>query len=65
MLKGLEKRNEKAITMVDSFAASKTAVERTHFYWGQQRAEALASHNAIIMDLARSHSWNIAIEYDI
>jgi hypothetical protein len=65
MLKGLDKRNEKAIAMVDWFAASKTAVERTRFYWGQQRAEALAAHNAIVMDLARSHSWNVAIEYDI
>jgi hypothetical protein len=51
--------------MVDWFAASKTAVERTHFYWGQQRSEALASHNTIVMELARSHSWSVAIEYDI
>jgi hypothetical protein len=29
------------------------------------RAEAFAQHHKLVMDLGRSHSWDIAMEYDI
>ncbi|KAF8577821.1 hypothetical protein K439DRAFT_1621790 [Ramaria rubella] len=63
--RGLDRQLEKAISMVDWLATSKAVVERTHFHWGATRADALSSHSSLLMELARLHSWDVAMEYDI
>ncbi|KAF8572773.1 hypothetical protein K439DRAFT_1625542 [Ramaria rubella] len=63
--KGLDRRSEKAISMVDWLAASKAAAEHTHFHWGDTRADTLSAHSSLIMELACSHGWDVAMEYDI
>jgi hypothetical protein len=55
-LKYLNKQNERAISLVDWLKASKTAVEQTSLYWGEEWAALLATHNAIVADLVHSHS---------
>ncbi|KAF8576010.1 hypothetical protein K439DRAFT_1623154 [Ramaria rubella] len=63
--KGLDRWSEKAISMVDWLAASKAAAECTRFHWGDARVDALSAHSSLVMKLARSHGWEVAMEYDI
>jgi hypothetical protein len=63
--KGLDRRNEKSISAVEWYVASHTAEECTSFYHGKSREEDLAAHHRHVMDLARSHTWEVAMEYDI
>jgi hypothetical protein len=63
--KGLNRRNEKSISVVDWYAASMAAKGRIREHFGEGRATALAAHHKIVMDLGHSHNWDIAMEYDI
>ncbi|KAG1893433.1 uncharacterized protein F5891DRAFT_985868 [Suillus fuscotomentosus] len=63
--KGLDRSNELSISTVDWIAASRTAEERTLFYWGVERANALSSHHQVVLDIGRTHSWLVAMHYDI
>ena len=51
--------------MVDWYAASAAAKEHIREHFGEARATALAAHHRIVMDLRRSHNWEIAMEDDI
>jgi hypothetical protein len=64
-VKSLDRRNEKLISTVDWHAAARAAEERICFHHGIARTEAFAAHHKLVMDLGRSHSWDIAMEYDI
>ena len=63
--KGLDRRNEKSISAVEWYAASHAAEELTSFYHGKSREEDLTAHHRHVMDLACSHTWEVAMEYDI
>lgn len=63
--KGLDRRNEKSISIVDWYAASTAAEGRIREHFGEARATALAAHHRIVMDLGRSHNWETAMEYDV
>jgi hypothetical protein len=63
--KSLDRRNEKLISAVDWHAAACAAEERIRFHHSEACAEAFASHHRLVMDLGRSHNWEIAMEYDI
>lgn len=63
--KGLDRRNETTIATLDWHAAARVVEDRTRFHHGEARANALASHHAIILSLGRTHGWSFAIEYDI
>ncbi|KAF8583404.1 hypothetical protein K439DRAFT_1617504 [Ramaria rubella] len=63
--KSLDRCTERSISMIDWHAASKTAVDHTRFHWGDTRAEALATHNTLVMELTHPHNWEIAMDYDI
>ena len=62
--KGLDQRNERSILVVDWYVAS-TAAEGHVRHFGEGRAAALAAHHKIVMDLGRSHNWDITMEYNI
>ena len=64
-LKSLDHHNEKSISVVDWLVAAHAAEERTHFHNGKAQADALAMHHKVVMDLGHTHSWEIAVEYDI
>jgi len=64
-VKGFDRRDERAIELVDWLGAARVAEERTRAHHGNVRADALASHHQIVTDLARSHGWPVAVEYDI
>ena len=64
-VKSLERRNEKAISIVDWHAAAHAAEERTWFHHGEACAEALSVHHRLVMDLGHTHSWDIAMDYDV
>jgi hypothetical protein len=64
-VKSLDRRNEKSISAVDWHAAARAAEERIRFHHGEARASAFVAHHKLVMDLGRSHSWEIAMEYDI
>ena len=65
LVKSLDWCSKKSITVVDWHTASHAAEERTCFHHSEAQAEALAMHHKIIMDLDCTHSWEVAIEYDI
>jgi hypothetical protein len=64
-VKALDRRNEKLISAVDWHAAARAAEERIRFHHGEARAAAFATHHKLVMDLGRSHNWEIAMDYDI
>lgn len=64
-VKTLDRRNEKFISTVDWYAAARAAEERIRFHHGNTRADAFATHHKLVMDLGRSHSWEIAMDYDV
>jgi hypothetical protein len=64
-VKNLDRRNEKLISTVDWHAAACAAEERIRFHHGEARAAAFATHHKLVMDLGRSHNWDIAMEYDV
>lgn len=63
--KGLDRRNETSINTFDWIAASHVAEKRILFHHGGARADALAKHHAVVLELARSHTWDIAMDYDV
>ena len=64
-VKGLDRRAERSISIVDWIASGKAVEERTRVHHGDVRAAALASHHAVVLGLARIHSWDLVMEYDI
>ena len=64
-VKSLDRRNEKLISTVDWHAAACAAEERICFHHGDACAAAFAAHHKLVMDLGRSHGWDIAMEYDV
>jgi hypothetical protein len=64
-VKSLDRRNEKSISAVDWHAAARAAEERIRFHHGDARASAFIAHHKLVMDLGRSHNWEVAMEYDI
>ena len=64
-IKSLDWRNEKSISTVDWHAAACATEKRIRFHHGASRAEAFTAHHKLVMDLGRSHSWDIAMDYDI
>ncbi|KAG1727420.1 hypothetical protein EDB19DRAFT_1833115 [Suillus lakei] len=65
MAKGLDRRNERSITLSDWIGAADAAEERTEHYHGAVRARALKAHHSVVLGLSRSHSWDMEVEYDI
>ena len=63
--KGFDRRDERSIELVDWLGAARVAEDRTRFHHGNARADALASHHQVVTDMARSHGWPVAVEYDI
>src|ERR1700722_7994885 len=63
--KGLDRKTERQIQMVDWQAAAHVAEDRIRAHHGDERAEALAAHHRIVTDLAHLHGWRTAVEYDI
>ena len=63
--KGLDRRNETSINTFDWITASHAAEKQTAFHHGGVRANALARHHATTLELARSHTWEIAMDYNI
>src|SRR6202011_4285549 len=63
--KGLDRRSEKSISLIDWSAASETCEKRIRFHWGDTRAAAFEAHHKVVMKIARTHGWDIAMEYDI
>jgi hypothetical protein len=63
--KGLDRRGEKAILMIDWLSASSTVVEHTKIHWGAERASALAAHNVVVLGIAKLHKWELVVDYDI
>ena len=64
-VKNLDRRNEKLISVVDWHAASRATEERIRFHHGDYRADAFAAHHKLVMDLGRSHGWEVAMDYDV
>jgi len=63
--KGLDRKDEKSISMIEWLGVARAAEERILIHHGETRASMLRLHHHIVSDLARTHSWAIAVEYDI
>lgn len=66
-VKKFDRQNERAIGPTQWQAAAKLATELARQYWPQSetRANALAKHHDHVIELANSHSWRVALDYDI
>ncbi|KIJ53939.1 hypothetical protein M422DRAFT_241195 [Sphaerobolus stellatus SS14] len=66
-IKKFDRNDERSIKEGQWQAASKLAVELARQYWpqGTIRAEALAKHHDVVTEIADSHSWQVAVAYDI
>ena len=64
-VKLLDQCNKKSISVVEWHAAARVAKERTRFHHGEAQANTLALHHKVVMDLGRTHSWEVTVEYDI
>jgi hypothetical protein len=49
----------------DWIGAADTAEDRTGHYHGATCAKALKAHHSVVLGLSRSHSWDVAVEYNI
>jgi hypothetical protein len=63
--KGLDRKEEKSVSMVEWLGAARAAEERILVHHGESRAFMLRAHHHIVSDLARTHGWTVAVEYDI
>ncbi|KAG0692653.1 hypothetical protein DFH29DRAFT_882190 [Suillus ampliporus] len=63
--KGLDCSRERSIRFHEWLTASRIVEERVAFHHGASRGAAFASHHRVISDLASSHGWDIAQEYNI
>ncbi|KAI6140126.1 hypothetical protein BKA82DRAFT_20507 [Pisolithus tinctorius] len=63
--KSLDQVNELSISAADWINAACTAEECTHFHHGEEHANALASHHQVVTSISASHSWLVAMHYDI
>ncbi|KIJ36502.1 hypothetical protein M422DRAFT_261054 [Sphaerobolus stellatus SS14] len=66
-VKKLDWQDERAIREGPWQAASKLAVDLARQHWPQReiRADALSKHHSIVTEIADSHSWQIAVAYNI
>ena len=64
-LKLLDRCNEKLISVTDWHVAVQAAEDHTCVHHGIEHAEALTVHHRLVMDLACSHTWDTAMNYDI
>ena len=64
-VKSLDCCNEKLISTIDWYASARAMEDHIHLYHGDACAAAFATHHKLEMDLAHSHGWDIAMEYDI
>ncbi|KAJ7036336.1 hypothetical protein C8F04DRAFT_1181353, partial [Mycena alexandri] len=56
-VKGLDRGGEKAITMVEWYAAASAVESRIRFHHGDLRGDAFAGHHRVVLDIARTHLW--------
>lgn len=63
--KGLDRSKERAIKFHDWLTASRAVEERITALHGAGRGAAFTSHHKVVSELASSHGWEIAHEYDI
>lgn len=63
--KGLDRSKERAIKFHEWLTASRAVEERITALHGASRGAAFASHHKVVSELASSHGWEIAHEYDI
>lgn len=63
--KGLDHQNDTSINTFDWIAVSHVTENQVTFHHGGVRAEALAKHHGTVLELAWSHSWDIAVDYNI
>ena len=64
--KGLNRCDEKAITLADWLGAAAAAEECTCFHHGTVCAKALVAHHEIVKGLTwLPNGWAVAVEYDI
>ena len=45
--------------------AARAAQEQTQFHHRDAHADTLAAHHKLVMDLGRTHNWDVAMDYDI
>jgi len=63
--KGLDRSRERSIRFHEWLAASRAVDECIAFHHGDARGAAFISHHKIVSELASSHGWDIAQDYDI
>ena len=64
-VKGLDRRDENQIEMVDWQAAAHATESCIRVHHGNEHADALTAHHKTVLDLAHLHGWSIAVDYDI
>lgn len=65
MAKPLNRKDEKSISIIKWLSAASTAEDWTLFHHGETHAKTLAAHHKFVPELARLHSWQVAVENDV
>lgn len=63
--KGLDRSNERQITLSEWLAGASTVEGLVRKHHGDARADALLAHHRHVVNIARTHNWTVALEYDI
>ncbi len=63
--RGLDRSGEASISILEWVDAAAIAVKRIRVYHGDVRGDALEAHHRIVLGLATSVSWQVAVLYDI
>lgn len=63
--RGLDRSGEASISILEWIDAAAIAVKRMRVHHGDVRGDALEAHHRVVLGLATSVSWQVAVLYDI
>ena len=63
--RGLDRSGEASISILEWIDTAAIAVKRIRVHHGDVRGDALEAHHRVVLGLATSVSWQVAVLYDI
>lgn len=64
-VKTTNRHDERRISPIEWRAAARVVEERMRIHHGESRAEMFKAHHLVVEGIAASHSWDLAVEYDM
>lgn len=64
-VKSVPRNDECRITPIEWRSAARVVEDRMHVHHGDERAEMFKLHHLVVEGIAISHTWDLAVEYDM